>query len=70
MAYMKTLVEMETLRSEGHKVLVFSQSVQALSLLRTKMEARSMTTPIWMARHADVRNRLISFKMTPGCNFS
>ncbi len=37
------LETLETLRSEGHKALVFSQFVQTLTLLRREMDARGMT---------------------------
>lgn len=36
------LETLETLQAEGHKALVFSQFVQALTLLRKEMEARNM----------------------------
>ncbi len=36
------LETLETLQSEGHKALVFSQFVQTLTLLRQEMEARNM----------------------------
>jgi non-specific serine/threonine protein kinase len=36
------LETLETLQSEGHKALVFSQFVQALSLLRQEMDARGL----------------------------
>ena len=36
------LETLETLQSEGHKALVFSQFVQTLRLLRAEMEARGM----------------------------
>jgi non-specific serine/threonine protein kinase len=69
-AKMDTLLEtLETLRSEGHKALVFSQFVGMLTLLRTEMDARQIPYAYLDGKTKDRQERVDTFQNDPALPF-
>jgi len=69
-AKFEILVEtLETLRAEGHKALVFSQFVQALSLLRAEMDARGIPYAYLDGRTRNRQQQVDRFQNDPDLPF-
>ncbi len=60
---------LETLRSEGHKVLVFSQFVEMLKLLRRELEQRHVPYLYLDGRTTDRQERVDQFQSDPEIPF-
>ena len=66
----ETLLEtLETLRSEGHKALVFSQFVGMLTLLREALDARHIPYAYLDGKTKDRQSRVDSFQNSPDLPF-
>ncbi|MDX9991049.1 MAG: SNF2-related protein [Anaerolineales bacterium] len=63
------LETLETLQSEGHKALVFSQFIQTLSLLREEMDARGMTYTYLDGQTQNRQEQVDSFQNEPKISF-
>jgi non-specific serine/threonine protein kinase len=63
------LETLETLRAEGHKALVFSQFVQALSLLRAEMDARGIPYAYLDGRTRNRQQQVDRFQNDPDLPF-
>jgi len=66
----ETLIEtLETLRSEGHKALIFSQFVQMLSLIREALDARQIPYSYLDGSVKDRESRVDTFQNDPEIPF-
>lgn len=63
------LETLETLQSEGHKALVFSQFVQTLSLLRQEMDSRGMTHAYLDGQTQNRQEQVDRFQNDPQVSF-
>jgi non-specific serine/threonine protein kinase len=63
------LDELETLRAEGHKALVFSQFTQMLKALKTEMDARKFPYLYLDGHTTDRQERVDAFQSNPDIPF-
>ena len=63
------LETLDTLQSEGHKALVFSQFIQTLSLLRQEMDARGMTYTYLDGQTQNRQEQVDRFQTDPQISF-
>ncbi len=61
--------QLETLQSEGHKVLIFSQFVQMLKLVRSELEARKMPYAYLDGQTRKRQERVDAFQSDPDIPF-
>ena len=61
------LEQLEEIREEGHKALVFSQFTSLLAIVRDRLDAAASLTSIWTDETRDRQARVEAFQNDPDC---